>query len=105
MTQRKLSHIIAAGLLAAVLALPAQAHAATTRTRGPVSVWEWIARVWQRGISAVVPESGTGRKEGPGFDPNGSRTPSQGEAGGIDGGTSTTPATSNDTGGGIDPNG
>jgi hypothetical protein len=100
MTQRKLSRVIAAGLLTAVLALPAQAHAATNRTRGPVSAWEWIARVWQRGISAVVPESGAGRKAGPGFDPNGSRTPSP-----VDDGTSTTPATSSDAGTGFDPNG
>ena len=97
MTQRKLSRIIAAGLLTATLALPAQAHAAATRTRGPVNVWEWIARVWERGISAVVPESGAGPKQGPGFDPNGSKAPNPEEGSGIDGGALTGPTTSNDT--------
>ncbi|HEV2856170.1 MAG TPA: hypothetical protein VHC97_25500 [Thermoanaerobaculia bacterium] len=98
MTQRKLSRVIAAGLLTATLALPAQAHAAATRTRGPVNVWEWIARLWQRGISAVVPESGVGRKEGPGFDPNGSKAPSPEEGSGTGGDALTGPATSSDPG-------
>jgi hypothetical protein len=81
MTQRKLSRIIAAGILAAVLALPAPAHAAFNRTRGPVNLWEWMVRVWERGISAVVPERGVDQKEGLGIDPNGGKPAGQGGSG------------------------
>lgn len=104
MTQRKLSRIIAAGILAAVLALPAQAHAAPHRTRGPLSAWEWILRVWQRGIEAVMPESGAGRKEGLGIDPNGGKPAGQNGSGYVipDGGATSA---QDSEGYGIDPNG
>lgn len=84
MTERKLSRIIAAGILATVLALPTPAHATFNRTRGPVSVWEWMARAWERGISALVPERGVERKEGYGIDPNGGRPAGQGQSVGTD---------------------
>lgn len=73
MTPRKLSRVIASGMLMALLALPVPVQAAPLQTRGPVGVWEWMAQLWQRGVSAVVPGHGVERKQGPGFDPNGLR--------------------------------
>jgi hypothetical protein len=78
MNPRKLSRVIASGMLMALLALPVPAQAATIRTPGPAGVWEWMVQVWQRGVSAVVPGHGVERKQGPGFDPNGLRTTGQG---------------------------
>lgn len=86
MRNRKLSRIITAGCLAALLALPG---AASADTGGP-GAWEWLVNFWQEGLSALwtsgesapgpAPgsESGTGGAEsngdddqGHGIDPNG----------------------------------
>ena len=81
MTPRKLSQVIASGMLMALLALPVPVQAASSRTRGPAGVWEWLVRAWQRGVSAVVPAERVERKEGGGFDPNGLRATGQGGEG------------------------
>ena len=71
MTRRKLSHVIAAGILAALLVLPGPALAAAPHHRGPVDFWSWLAGLWSRGVSSVGAGSGLGLKAGLGIDPNG----------------------------------
>jgi hypothetical protein len=93
MRQRKLSHVIVAGILLALLALPAPAQAAT-QTRGTVELWDWLSGVWERGIAALVWHRGV-EKQGHGIDPNGEPA-----GAGIDPDGSTTPQ-----GAGIDPDG
>jgi hypothetical protein len=71
MTRRKLSHVIAAGILAALLALPGPALAEVPHHRGPVDFWSWLAGFWSRGVASLGAGSGVGLKAGPGIDPNG----------------------------------
>lgn len=97
MNRRKLSHIIAAGFLAAVLALPAPARATSGGTRGPAGSWEWLAGLLQRGISALW------QKEGYGIDPNGK--PSTGTGAGGAPGTATGGTGPGDGAVVLDPNG
>ena len=104
MTRRKLSHVIAAGILAALLALPGPALAAAPHHRGPVvDLWSWLAGLWSRGVASLSLGSGNGvgQKAGLGIDPNGG-TPT-GSGGSADGTASST--TPGDQGLGIDPNG
>src|SRR3954452_1599880 len=71
MNRRKLSHVIAAGILAALLVLPGPAMAQSTHNRGPVDFWSWLAGFWSRGMSSLGAGSGLGMKQGLGIDPNG----------------------------------
>lgn len=102
MNRRKLSRITAAGLLAALLALPAQA--AVPHGRVPGNAWEWLTSLWQSRIAALWPGSEAAQKEGHGIDPNGGSQPvptGPGPSISPNGGTIDT----NDQGHGIDPNG
>jgi hypothetical protein len=95
MHQRKLSRVIAAGLLAALLALPAPVHAAA-RNRGTVELWDWLAGLWERGAAALaVWDRGTEKELA--TDPDGE--PAAPSGAGID------PTGGTDQGHGIDPNG
>jgi hypothetical protein len=101
MNRRKLSHVIAAGILAALLALPGPALAQPVHHRGPVDFWSWLAGFWSRGSASLGSRSGLGLKQGLGIDPNG---------GGSTGSTAPTGTTSGvttpgDQGNGIDSNG
>jgi hypothetical protein len=88
MNNRKLSHVVAAGLLAAVLGVPGIARAEGAREAGSIGAWEWLVSLWEEGVSALwsgsekppQPEPGIGSGEGgagsetdagPGVDPNG----------------------------------
>jgi hypothetical protein len=71
MNRRKLSHVIVAGILAALLVLPGPALAQSTHHRGPVDFWSWLAGLWSRGVSTLGSGSGLGQKAGLGIDPNG----------------------------------
>jgi len=95
MNRRKLSRITTVGILAAMLALPAQA--AAPHGRVPGNAWEWLTSLWQRGIVALWPGSDSGQKQGLGIDPNGGVQPAPtNEGNGID---------PSGLGHGIDPNG
>src|SRR4051794_38717454 len=71
MNRRKLSHVIAAGMLAALLAMPGPVMATTNRDHGPVDLWSWLAGLWSRGTASLGLSSGLEEKAGPGIDPNG----------------------------------
>jgi len=83
MNRRKLSHVIAAGILAALLALPGPAGAQSIHHRGSGSVdfWSWLAGFWSWGGSGGGGRSGSVRKVGPGIDPNGGGNGSGGSTG------------------------
>ena len=83
MNRRKLSHVIAAGLLAGLLGLPGTALAAGPRTHSPARTWRSIAD-WQYQLVAYLLTGGMLQKEGYGIDPNG------GKPAGSGGTTSTT---------------
>ncbi|HEY4563162.1 MAG TPA: hypothetical protein VIJ36_09295 [Thermoanaerobaculia bacterium] len=72
MNRRKLSHVIAAGILAALLVLPGPALAEALGTHD-VSVWQSIAKLWQHELAAALSKGRVFRKEGYGIDPNGSK--------------------------------
>lgn len=74
MRQRKLSHVIVAGILLALLTLPAPVHAAT-QARGTIELWDWLAGVWERGIAALAVWDGGTEKAGLGSDPDGATAP------------------------------
>jgi len=88
MSHRSLRRHLTAGVLAAILAGAAPAHARDLGTAG--RAWLWLQDAWTRGVSALwdrTPvaerrgqETGWPRKEGPGLDPNGSASPSPGPA-------------------------
>ena len=89
MNRRKLSHVIAAGILAALLVLPGPALARSTHHRGPVDFWSWLAGFWSQGVSSLGSGSGLGQKAGLGIDPNGGgSTGSSAPAGTTSGATS-----------------
>jgi hypothetical protein len=71
MNRRKLSHIIAAGILAALLALPGPAGAGTPRAQD-LNIWQSLAKLWQNELAALQWD-GLHRKEGYGIDPNGGK--------------------------------
>ena len=102
MNRRRLSHVIAAGLLAGLLGLPGSALAQPVHRGVPADLWSWFAGFWSRGMvrqSVHVPRA-LEEKAGLGIDPNG------GKPAGSGGTTSTTGlAGSGDPGHGIDPNG
>ncbi|MFL6262508.1 MAG: hypothetical protein ACJ76Y_22655 [Thermoanaerobaculia bacterium] len=103
MNRRKLSHVIAAGILAALLALPGPALAAQpTHHRGPVDFWSWLAGFWSRGVSSLGSGSGLQQKAGLGIDPNGGTSTG---SGGSTGQSVPAGGTTSDAGPGIDPNG
>ena len=97
MTRRTLPHVIAAGLLTALLLLPGPAMAQPLPHRASVvELWSWLAGFWSRGVESLEGEMGMRTKGGPGIDPNGAApapTPPSGD----------TPQ--GDQGHGIDPNG
>ncbi len=78
MNRRKLSHVIAAGILAALLVLPGPAAAQSTHHRGPVDFWSWLAGFWGSGVFSVGSSGGSVRKAGLGIDPNGGGTSGSG---------------------------
>lgn len=102
MTRRKLSHVIAAGILAALVLLPGPASAAPLHPRGSVDLWSWLAGFWSRGISSLGSRSGVGQKQGLGIDPNGGTS---GGTGSSTGGTTSGATIQGEQGHGIDPNG
>ena len=90
MKNRKLSRIVAAGLLAAVLGAPGIARAEGGREAGSIGAWEWLVSLWIDGVAAlwsgsyktppvvlgIVPGGGGVESEadaGPGVDPNGGK--------------------------------
>ena len=89
MNRQKLSRRIAAGILAALLVLPGAAWAQPTDTRGPASLLEWLAHLWQSGVSILWSADEAPADDDPGSTPA-SETPPPGEG---------------DQGGGFDPNG
>ncbi len=105
MNRRKLSHVTAAGLLAALLMLPGPALAQSPHHRVPVDLWSWLAGAWQRGMVSLG-VGGLGEKAGLGIDPNGGVPSGQGGATGQ-GAPTGSPADTlrGDQGLGIDPNG
>lgn len=93
MNRRKLSHITAAGLLAALLTVPVPALAQSPHHhRASGDLWSWLAGAWQRGMVSLG-VGGLGEKAGLGIDPNGGVPAGQG-------GVSTI-----STGPGLGPNG
>lgn len=55
MNQRKLSHVMAAGILAALLVLPAAAWAAPAHEHSPAAgAWSWLNGLWGRGVSFLL---------------------------------------------------
>lgn len=106
MNRRKLSHVIAAGILAALLVLPGPAAAQSTHHRGPVDFWSWLAGFWSWGSLSGGSSAGSVRKAGLGIDPNGAPTGSGGSTGqSTPTGGTTSGATVGDVDPGIDPNG
>ena len=102
MNRRKLSHVTAAGLLAALLMLPGPALAQSPHHRASVDLWSWLAGAWQRGMVSLG-VGGLGEKAGLGIDPNGGVPTGQGGSAPTGGSTmSTSPG---GQGHGIDPNG
>ncbi|HEX7181788.1 MAG TPA: hypothetical protein VF756_08105 [Thermoanaerobaculia bacterium] len=91
MNQQKLSQRIAAGILAALLVLPGAAWAHPTDTRSPASLLEWLARLWQSGVSVLWSAD-----EAP---------PTEDQGGNPGGETQATPAGEEDQGHGWEPNG
>jgi len=81
MNRRKLSHVTAAGLLAALLMLPGPALAQSPHHRVSGDLWSWLAGAWQRGMVSLG-VGGLGEKAGPGIDPNGSPLTGQGGSSG-----------------------
>lgn len=51
---RKLSHIMAVRILAALLALPTVAWAAPVHARGAAGAWNWLAGLLQKGASFLL---------------------------------------------------
>lgn len=106
MSHRSLRRHLTAGVLAAVLAGAAPAHARDLGTTG--RAWLWLQDAWTRGVSALwdrTPvmarqgqEGDWQRKEGWGLDPNGAASPAPAPA-------APTCTTCSDQGYGIDPNG
>lgn len=88
MKNRKLSHAVAAGLLATVLGVPGIARAEGGREAGSIGAWEWLVSLWEEGVSALWAGSEKPPQPEPGILPGG------GEAG-----------SQTDQGHGIDPNG
>lgn len=103
MTRRKLSHAIAAGILAALLVLPGPALAQSTHHRSSTDLWSWLAGLWSRGVSSLGSRSGLGLKVGPGIDPNGGGSTGSGGSTGQSSPTGGT--TSGVTSGGADVGG
>jgi hypothetical protein len=105
MNRRKLSHVTAAGLLAALLMLPGPALAQSTHHRASADLWSWLAGAWQRGMVSL----GVGglEKGGMEIDPNGGAPKGQGGATGSSTPTGATMGVAHqgDQGLGIDPNG
>jgi hypothetical protein len=101
MNRRKLSYVIAAGILAALLVLPGPVMAQPVHHRGPVDFWSWLAGFWSRGVSNLGSWSGLGQKAGAGIGPNGDGSTGSSAPTGTTSGA-TTPG---DQGLGIDPNG
>lgn len=107
MNRRTLSHVIAAGILAALLVLPGPALAEVSHHRGPVDFWSWLAGFWSQGVSSLGSWSRLEQKAGPGIDPNGGVPPGSGGSTGQSnptGGT-TSGATVGYGSPGIGPNG
>ena len=108
MNRRKLSHVIAAGLLAGLLGFPGAALAQPVHRGVTADLWSWLAGFWSRGVTGLRVPSGMEQKAGPGIDPNGGNPPSSGGATvqGTPTGSPTSGSTSHrDAGPGIDPNG
>lgn len=102
MTRRKLSHVVAAGILAVLLVLPGPALAQSTHHRSSTDLWSWLASLWNRGVSSLGSGSGLGLKQGLGIDPNGGSATG---SGGTTESTTTGSKVPGDQGHGIDPNG
>jgi len=83
MKDRRISRVVAAGLLLAVLALPMPARAEAVGRGSLDGVWSWLARLWEQGISALWSADGD-PDEGHGIDPNGVTTTGPDEGHGID---------------------
>lgn len=104
MNRRKLSHVVAAGILAALLMLPGPVMAQPTHHRVPVDLWSWLAGLWGREVSGLGAGGVQGQKAGLGIDPNGGTPTGPSKATGP----STPPSgdtLQGDQGLGIDPNG
>jgi len=103
MSHRSLRRHLTAGVLAAILAGAAPAHARDLGTAG--RAWLWLQDAWTRGVSALwertpapARASAAWQKEGLGLDPNGSASPAPGPA-------APDCTTCSDQGLGLDPNG
>jgi hypothetical protein len=74
MSHRKISRILAAGALVALLALPGTARA-DTGAGDPAGAWQWLVNLWEElwspGEGQEGGAAGTQSDAGPGFDPNG----------------------------------
>jgi hypothetical protein len=106
MNRRKLSHVTAAGILAALLMLPGQAMAQSPHHRASGDLWSWLAAAWHHGMASLG-AGGMGEKQGLGIDPNGGNPTGQGGATGQSAPTGSTTMPTGPSGQGyrIDPNG
>ena len=72
MNRRKLSYVIATGILAALLVLPGPVVAKSPPNQD-ISVWKSLTKFWQHELAAILSGNRIFRKEGYGIDPNGSK--------------------------------
>lgn len=107
MNRRKLPHVVAVGVLAALLALPGPALAQGGHSRVSAGVLEWLAGLWGRAMAIQDASLRPTQKEGYGIDPNGGRSAAAGGSTGqsATGSGTATGSVIHDEGYGIDPNG
>jgi hypothetical protein len=105
MNRRKLSHVVAGGILAVLLALPGPALASSLQARTVESMWQRLAGLWQQHFSVLPREQTVLRKEGYGIDPNGGRSAGAGGSSSPSTPTSGTGSIDHGAGFGVNPNG
>jgi hypothetical protein len=103
MSRHRVSRLVLAVIFVTLLALAGPARAEAADLASPRPVWDWLASLWEDGISTLWTRGeSAGDKAGPGFDPNG--LPLQGSS-------ASSPAPTagitieGDAGPGFDPNG
>ena len=107
MSRRVISRLVLAGVIATLLAFAHPVRAEAAELASPRLLWDWLAGLWETGISAL--EAGSQPaidKDGPGVASTGVASTGTTTQGGS---TSSTPpptgSSQGDAGPGIDPNG